>query len=284
MTFTKINLHQKVRDILAHTVPLPAEAETPIGHYKRSSLDLWNLLEYIEDACDQPSRQPAAVRRHMGRLNGMLLVSLVETFERYLKEVAAACVDALARCVLDDRFNAFKVQASALAAHFGTDTLGRSLCESATWLDCDEVNDRFRRLLAPPFESGDFLLFPKQPAAERERYDTLGILWQLRHTIVHNVGVITQSDAIKLRLLVRAAIPQMQVIAPTRDDIRYLKRFLDETAELANRRIGERLAELLTALHAADPGLFVAQEAADAVTRTFGCVLTVAGVAGRLPP
>jgi hypothetical protein len=216
----------------------------------------------------------------MGRLHGMILVNLVETFERFLKEAAAACVDHLARYVLDDRFNAFKVQGSALAAHFDTDTLGRSLCESATWLDCDEINDRFRRLLAPPFESGTFLLFPKQPSAERDRYDTLSLLWQLRHTIVHNVGVITQSDAIKLRLLVRAAVPQLQVLAPTRGDIRYLKRFLDETAERCNRRIGERLAELLTAIHTADPGLFVPQEAADAVTRTFGFVLTVAGAVG----
>jgi hypothetical protein len=193
-------------------------------------------------------------------------------------------VDHLARYVPDDRFNAFGVRGSALAAHFDTDTLGRSLCESATWLDCDEVNDRFRRLLAPPFESGNFLLFPKQPVAERERHDTLSLIWQLRHTIVHNVGVITQSDAIKLRLLVRAAVPQMQVTAPTRDDIRYLKRFLDETAERSNRRTGERLAELLTAIHATDPGLFALQAMADAVTRTFGFVLTVAGAAGTLPP
>ncbi len=110
---------------------------------------------------------------------------------------------------------------------------------------------------------------------ERERYETLGVVWQLRHTIVHNVGVITQSDAIKFRLLVRA---------PRRDDIRYLKRFLDETAERCNRRIGERLAELLTAIHASDPTLFLPQEVADLVTATFGFVLTVAGVAGTLPP
>lgn len=143
----------------------------------------------------------------MSRLHGMILVNLVETFERFLKEVGAACVDHLARVVLDDRFNAFKVQGSSLAAHFDTDTLGRSLCESATWLDTDEVNDRFRRLLADPFEPGTVFAFPKLPAAERERYETLGILWQLRHTIVHNVGVVTQSDAIKLRLLVRGAVP-----------------------------------------------------------------------------
>ena len=279
-----IDLHQKVRDILAHTDPLPAEAGAPLAHYDRSSTDLWNLLQYVERAFGQLPLQPAAVRRHMGRLHGMILVNLVETFERYLKEVAAACVDSLARSVLDDRFNAFRVQGSSLAAHFGTDTLGRSLCESATWLDCDEVNDRFRRLLASPFEDGNFLLFPKQPPVEGERYDTLSIVWQLRHTIVHNVGLITQSDAIKLRLLVRAAVPPMRVISPARDDIRYLKRFLDETAERSNRRIGARLAELLTEIHAGDPSLFVPQGTADAVTQIFGFVLTVAGAAGTLPP
>jgi hypothetical protein len=279
-----INLNRKVREILAHVDPLPPEADTPLAHFNRSGTDLWNLLLYVERNFGQLSLQAAAVRRHMSRLHGMILVNLVETFERFLKETGAACVNHLARFVLDDRFNAFKVQGSSLAAHFDTDTLGRSLCESATWLDCDEVNDRFRRLLAEPFEGGNFLVFPKQPAAERERYETLSIIWQLRHTIVHNVGVITQSDAIKLRLLVRAAVPSLQVLSPTRDDIRYLKRFLDETAERSNRRIGERLAELLTAIHVSDPGLFVAQEIADAVTRTFGFVLTVAGAVGTLPP
>jgi hypothetical protein len=279
-----INLHQKVREILSHVDPLPPEADEPLAHFTRSGSDLWNLLLYVERNFGQLSLQAAAVRRHMSRLHGMILVNLVETFERFLKETAAASVNHLARFVLDDRFNAFKVQGSSLAAHFDTDTLGRSLCESATWLDCDEVNDRFRRLLADPFEAGNFLVFPKQPVAERERYETLSIVWQLRHTIVHNVGVITQSDAIKLRLLVRAAVPSLQVLSPTRDDIRYLKRFLDETAERSNQRIGQRLADLLTAIHAGDPGLFVPQETADAVTRTFGFVLTVAGAVGTLPP
>jgi hypothetical protein len=279
-----IDLHRKVREILTHVEPLPAEAGTPLAHYNRSSTDLWTLLQYVERNFSQLPLRAAAVRRHMSRLHGMTLVNLVESFERYLKEVAAACVDCLARYVLDDRFNAFRVQGSALAAHFGADTLGRSLCESATWLDCDEVNDRFRRLLADRFEAGSFLLFPKQPPADRERYDTLSIVWQLRHTIVHNVGVVTQSDAIKLRLLVRGPVPSLQVLAPTRDDIRYLKRFLDEMAERCNRRIGERLAEVLTAIHGADPTLFVPQEVADQVTRTFGFVLTVAGAAGTLLP
>jgi hypothetical protein len=100
---------------------------------------------------------------------------------------------------------------------------------------------RFRKLLSDPFQKdGRIQLFPRQnqdPASERWRLETLSIVWQLRHTVAHNVGVITQSDAIKLRLLVRAPVPSMQILAPTRDDIHFLKRFLDETAEMSNRRM-----------------------------------------------
>jgi len=283
MPFAPLDLNQKIRDILAHVAPLPVEAENPHTHYQRSRADLWNLFLYVKQNFARLPLQPAAVRRYLRRLLSLILASLVETLERFFKEVAAVCVDFLARFVLDDRFNAFKVQGSGLAAHFGTATLGRALCESATWLDCDDINDRFRRLLANPFESGTFLLFRKQPAADRERYETLGIVWQLRHTLSHNVGVLTQSDAIKFRLMIKAPVPVQQVLAPTRDDARHLKRFLDDTAEQANRRIGERLAELLTTIHAGDPGLLVPQNLADQISQTFGFSLAVAGAAG-VPP
>src|SRR5436189_5288692 len=134
MPFSPIDLAQKIREMIAHVDPLPPEAGAPLTHYERSILDIWNLLSYFESNLSRLPLRPAALRAHMARLHGMILVNLVETFERYLKEVAAACVDNLAQYVLDDRFNAFRVQGSALAAHFGTETLGRSLCESATWL------------------------------------------------------------------------------------------------------------------------------------------------------
>ena len=110
------------------------------------------------------------------------------------------------------------------------------------------------------------------------------IVWQLRHTVVHNVGVITQSDAVKFRLLVKEAVASPRLLVPTRNDIGDLKRFLDETVEVCNERIGQRVAEVLTALHGRDATLFLPQEAADRVTRIFGFVLTVAGAAGVLSP
>jgi hypothetical protein len=208
-------LARKIKDILGHVEPLPPEAAAPYRHYDRSSTDTWTLLAYIQAKFRKLPLQPAAVRRHLNRLHTMAIVSLIQAFERYLKEVASACVDCLGQLVLDDRFNVFRLQGSTLAAHFGTDTLGKALCESMIWLDCDEVNARFRKLLADPFEDGSFHLFPKQPALERERYDTLILVWQLRHTIVHNVGVITQSHALKLRLLAKEPVESPRLLAPT---------------------------------------------------------------------
>jgi hypothetical protein len=281
-----IDLLQKVKVILQHVGPLPAEAITPLTHYNRSITDAWNLMAYIERYLNQPPLKAAVVQRHLILLRSMILVNMIETFERFLKETAAVCIDHLGKYVLDDRFNAFSLKGSLLAAHFESDTLGKSLCESVVWLDCDECNDRFRKLLANPFQVGDFYLFPKrgqQPSGEQRTYDILTILWQLRHTIIHNVGVLTQSDAIKFKLLVHGQVEPQRVLQPTRSDLRYVKRFLDESASRTNDRVGRRLAELLTTIHAANNVLFFPQETANLVSKDFGISLTVAGAVGTQP-
>jgi hypothetical protein len=284
-----IDLLRRIKDILQHVQTLPQEANAPLLHYRRTSTDFWNSILYVERTFDQGKLYPTVANRHLGRIYGMTLVNLVEAFERFLKEIAAVCVDRLGHCVLDDRFDVFPIQGSRLASHFGTGTLGKSLCESSTWLDCEEINKRFRKLLSDPFQVGgqSFDLFPKatqQPEVERWRYEPMSIVWQIRHTAVHNVGVITQSDAAKLRILAREAVASPRILAPTRNDLRYLKRFLDETAESCNQRIGQRLAELLTMLHVGDTTLFVPQEMADGVSQTFGTPLTIAGAVGVIPP
>jgi hypothetical protein len=112
----------------------------------------------------------------------------------------------------------------------------------------------------------------------------MNLVWQLRHTAVHNVGVITQSDGVKLRLWAKEPVDAPRLLSPIRDDLRYLKRFLDETAESCNQRIGQRLAVLLSTLHGQTPALFIPQEMADRAARVFGLSLTIAGAAGVLPP
>jgi hypothetical protein len=279
---------RQLKGILRRVQPLPDEAKAPIRHYRRTVADIWGALGYVERAIAQRDRYQAVVDRHLGRLYGMALVNLVETFERFLKEVAAECVDCLADFIVDDRFNAFPIQGAALASHFGSGSAGKALCESTTWLDCREINDRFRKLLADPFKPGEFYVFPKEgsqePVAGQWRYELMSLVWQLRHTAVHNVGVITKSDAVKLRVWAKEAVDAPRMLVPARNDLRWLKMFLDETAEDGNRRIGERLAALLTTIQTSAPGLFEPQEMADRLASIFRLSLQVAGTTGVIPP
>ena len=142
--------------------------------------------------------------------------------------------------------------------------------------------------MSDPFKPGDFYVFPKegnqQPVTEQWRYELMSLVWQLRHTSVHNVGVITKSDAVKLRVWAKEAVDAPRVLAPARNDIRWLKMFLDETAEDCNRRTGQRLAALLTVIHTSAPAILVPADMANRITAAFQVVLSVAGVAGALPP
>jgi hypothetical protein len=59
-----------------------------------------------------------------------------------------------------------------------------------------------------------------------------------------------------------------------------VKRFLFETAQHTNQRIGHRLAGLLTEIHQVDSTLFDAQAKADAISQQFGIALTINGRVG----
>ena len=282
-----VNLHQRVRDILAHGTTLPDAARCPILHFDLTTSDIWNTLKYFERKTQESPSQPIVASHHLGRLRQMALVSLIETLERLLKELAAECIDVLAPLTADDRFDVFRMKGIAIAGHYGTDTLGRALCEADTWLDCKTINDRFRDLLSDPFSLSPLLpsfhLFRQQPPDERERFDTLQLVWQLRHTVVHNVGVITQSDAVRLRVLSKKQVNPL-VIIPTKDDVRYLREFLMETAERCNQRVAERLAEVLTRIHSTDPTLFDTNERARHLANQFRHAVTVAGSTASPPP
>ena len=279
----RIDLREKVTEIANHAEPMTPESGTPLKHYIRSVSDLWNLRKYVEKKIQQGTYYEKVASNHLAALDRMLLVNLIKAFERFLKETAAVCIDHLAGCVLDDRLGTFSVKGTEIAAHFAEDSLGKALCESRTWLNCEEINKRFSHLLSDPFDSqkGVFRVFDKpskksQPSGEDD-FRTMSFLWQLRHTIVHNVGGITKSDAMKLKLLARRQVAAPRLLRPTSDDLRHVKEFLDETAKKINERVCVRLAELLTTLHGDDPSLFDPSDKAREVARHFDITVTVAG-------
>ncbi len=271
-----------IRKIPEHAEPLDAEADDPIRHHTSLTNSAWNLLAYLDrNLARVPNIYEGPLERHRKQLHGMVILSLVEAFERFLKEIAAVCVDALGGLVLDDRFDGLG-KGSALGRHLAARNLGRALCESLVWLDCGDINERFGKILADPFAPRSFYVFPKAntnqlPASLRDRHDTMEIIFQLRHTLAHNAGVITESDALQLRLLVKKPLDAPRRLAPTRGDAWYVKMFLDETARLINEEVAKRLAVLLTTLHGNDPSLFDPPAKAQTLANRFRVAAQVAG-------
>jgi hypothetical protein len=279
-----INLHERVREVVQHVCPLHPEADRPVQHFERSVNAGLNLLRYLDDHIDPNDVYAAGYERHLGQIRRMILADFIEAFERFLKELAAVCVDELASYTADDRFDVFVPKRSdKIAAFVNAPSLGKALCESDTWLTNSAINERFASLLKTPAAEDWEQLFPqanKQPAAERANAATLAILWQIRHNLAHNVGVLTHSDSMKFRVLVGGPVPADCQLSPSDADIRYAKRFLIELAQRTNQRVGTRLAQLLTDFHAPDPALFDAQTKANEISGRLAFAVVINGHAG----
>lgn len=277
------SISQRIARIPEQVSELPTESASPIEHYKRSANDARNLVAYFKRQGTRANVYAGPFERHLVRLRSYAFLGLVQSFERYLKELAAACIDQVGPLVLDDRLSAYAVPSRAVAAHFQEEGLGRALAEGQIWLDTDAINKRFRRLLANPFTDGDFNLLPRrrQGGDEEDRRRAIDTLWQLRHSVTHNVSVITRSDAAKLRLLRREPVEAPKVVCFSDRDIGVVKQFLDELVEACNTRVAERLAELLTTIHADDNTLFVAANRADEVAQIMRTTVTVAGATAQ---
>lgn len=282
----RTDLHQMIRQVLQHTAPLPAQAGCPIDHFEHTANIGLKLIDYIDDHIDPQTVHAAVYDRHLGHLRRMALAELLEAFERFLKELASACVDFLAPYTLDDRFDEFiPKRGEQIAAFVTAGSVGKALCEADTWINNKTINDRFRALLKTAFGADWEFLFPEAnqpPVAERDRAKTLAILWQIRHNLAHNVGVLTHSDSMKFRLLLQGPVAADRRLSPTSQDLRYVKRFLSETAIHTNQRVGLRLAQLLEEFHLADPALFDGQSKANEVSRRFAFSVTIHGHVGVL--
>lgn len=280
-----IDLHQKVRDLLHHTVALPGGVHVPIRTFEERVNACLNLVKYVDDHVTNQSVYTAVYDRHKSLLHRMVLVSMVEAFERFIKETAVVCVDAIAPYVIDDRFDVFKPTGGSLASQFESGSVGKAMCEADTWLSNQAISDRFRSLLKSYFGDPWEYLFPTEkqsPTSERDRASTLAILWQLRHNITHNTGVLTDSDARRLTLMIKRPVENGQALSPHRLDLQYVKRFLVETAGNTNDRVGRRLAALLTERHQDDEALFDAGDVAQRISQAFQIALTVDGVTGSI--
>lgn len=274
-------LEKLIAEIAQHVVPLPPESASPIEHYRRGANDAANLVQYFHRNMKRTNVYAAPYERHARRLHSMVLLTLVETFERFLKELAAICVDHVGPLVVDKRLKEFAATGPTLSLSVGDGTLGWLLCEPLLWHDVEEeVENRFRKLLHDESLKATFVLFPGGKDSDAWRRSTLQILFQIRHSIVHNASVLNRSDAAKLRILTRAKVEAPRVLAPTDKDLWYAKAFLDETATWCDERVLTRLVAVLEAIHSRDATLFDPQQRATRLAKEFGRQVKLAAATG----
>ena len=140
-------------------------------------------------------------------------------------------------------------------------------------------------MLEPPFEDGNFALIEQLTSGTiLGKQEILSVLWQLRHSIVHNFGVVTQSDAVKLSRLCKRQINGDVQLDIRRTDFWYVKLFIMEFAEAANSKVHTELQNVLTNhfMTSSDDAdkLTKAQE----VANLFGITTNVGGQTGTPPP
>src|SRR4051794_6485277 len=140
-----------VREILQHSSPLLPQTDRPIQHFERSVNGGMLLLKYIDDHVDPDDVYGVVYDRHLGHLRRMVLAETIESFERFLKELAAVCIDFLAPFTADDRFDDLVPRrGEKVAAFINAPSLGKALCESDTWLNNATISSRFSSLLKGP--------------------------------------------------------------------------------------------------------------------------------------
>jgi hypothetical protein len=253
MAMQPVDYKREILNAISNSTDLPTESSSPLEHYRRSANDAWNLVVYVKRNVTKANYYPKSFDGHRSRLHAMCMASIVGAFERFLKELSVVCVNNLKEFSLDARLDEFSLKGSVVAAHFNTQSVGNALCEADTWLNLDTVNKKFRKLLADPFEDGSFYVFPMktqhglQDAVNRSQL--ILAVFQLRHTLVHNLGVITESDATKLRRILQAPIEGNKVLRPSSWNVVQVKKILDEATKDINLRMAIRLAELLEKMH-----------------------------------
>ncbi len=105
-----LNLNQKIRDILTHTCGVDTSDDSPIDNFELRANSSLNLIRYLDNRIQRQSFYQAVYDRHMGLLRLRVLGSLIENFERFIKETAIVCVDLVAPHTFDDRFDKFSVK------------------------------------------------------------------------------------------------------------------------------------------------------------------------------
>ncbi len=262
-------------------IPLRDEvdcAEIPIKHFQNSVAHAMRLVDYLLDLKKKTPVYAKGFDRHLKAVSALAFFQMVAAFERLLKELAAVCVDEIAPLCTDDRFKEFRIRGEDATSHIHDQTVGRALCESQLWHNTNDVNDRFREVLKSIGNLQAFTLFDKNVAGTlRSEVKTIRVMFQLRHTIAHNLGSLTRTDAGKLQRLLGQHRVGPKELDIDRKHVFYLQQFLSPLAVEINRSVAIRLGQNLTEFHGISPALIDHIDRSKALAKLFNSRFIISG-------
>lgn len=256
-------------------------AETPIQHFEYDSAHAQQIVAYLTRIGRKTAVYPKGFNRHLKAVSSLAFFQMVAAFERFLKDVAAVCVDELAPLCSDDRLSDFKIAGEDAAPHVLDQTIGRALCETQLWHNLKSINDRYRKILStepntspalPPFN-----LFDDPHSTLRKETLTLKVMFQIRHTIAHNLGTLTRSDAGKLQRLLGERVDSPKELDIESKHVLYLRQFLSPLAKEINLAVADRLGKVLTQFQNTFPSLIDHVARSKALSNLFQVSFTIAG-------
>ncbi len=256
-------------------------ADSPIQHFEYDSAHAQQIIAYLISLGKKAPVYRKGFDRHLKAVSSLAFFQIVAAFERFLKDLAAVSVDELAPLCTDDRLSDFKISGEDAAPHFIAKTIGRALCETQMWHSVGDVSVRFRKILGgEPLTNPQLLhfhLFHDTAGIFKQEVKTLKVMFQIRHTIAHNLGTLTRSDAGKLQRILGVRIDSPKELDIDSKHVLYLRQFLSPLVKRINQAVADRLGLVLSQFQVASPSLIDHAARSKELAKRFQVPFSISG-------
>jgi len=158
----------------------------------------------------------------------LTLLESINGFESFVKQSLIVLTDLIAQFLKHTRFNG-TVDVSRLIESSTPVSVGKLLWEDQLFHHPDSIDDATNKLIGAKLYTINRMTEENYP-----RGRALLCAFQIRHTLSHNCGYVTQSDMMKFRHI-RFQVDQDQLIDPSKDQLgEAVLQFLEREAELFN--------------------------------------------------
>lgn len=176
------------------------------------------MLQEAHEALGKNSPKTKVFLKYNWYSKQLVLLESINAFEKFYKSMIVELCDAIRPYVKATGLKPFEIDAAHLFGDLPNSTLITAYFESRTYHNPDAIDSVTNMLIGKKrYDPSQLASKNKEDVKQRKR--CLQAIFQIRHTLSHNNGFVTDSDAVKLKkygLLIQAE----GVIDPNKDHLR----------------------------------------------------------------